>query len=452
LTRGAQPVALHGITTYYGGHLHLFVAASDRPQILHLTSNDAAIWHVHVMPGARLSAIYLSGFEPQGVSVQGSTEEPGFIPPRIVNLGTNLVAHPTLAWGPPLSFAGRPAEISHPLGEPGDYRAEVERVTGHRLTDFQGLEQFRRDQAIAVPAGHPFPPEVIQRHFRLALYPGEDRPATAEFEQAKADIAALVASGKLPAHIPLYSNDTRLSEAAAGSWDVMPKGDRLSAVVASDELCGPSELGTAADDALYCSGHASDERQARTKWVVGGAGDDIISDGRWKSQVMSGGPGDDIIVADLGNDVLHFATGWGHDQVAIRCGLIEESFYRPDPPADEPRYMHSRYIVFGAGIRGADLRWRTPNQLVDARTGDSITFTGGVGAFLLAVDGQVPPRPRQPGDDGPVPPEATAFLKAHPATESGGAAQPAPAAGRPPFPILTTDPPDAGHWPADRPR
>jgi len=387
---GDQAVNVHGIATTFGGHIPVFVGPSAKPQILHLTSVDAAIWRVYLLPDANVSRIYVSGFEPQRLTVHQSLLDPGVRMPELVNLGTNLQSHDTLSFGPPIRFdEERDAGEHRTSRTAANYRAEVERVTGHKLTHFQGYKHFRAGEAIALPADAPLSPEIIAKHFRLELPAEAHRPPNTDFERAKADIATLIDRGALPSFLPLFNADTRLSEPAIEWWKVSPQGDPAGGAPASSSDCGSIQLGTGGDDALYCD--AGSGFTARTTWLIGGGGEDIIRDARSKSQFMSGGPGDDLIIADLGNDVLHFGAGWGHDVVAMRCQPFDVANYRRHQPAGEPRYMHSRYIVFGSGVRASDLAWERADLLVDRRTGDSIFFAEGACAFLVAVDGGEPP-------------------------------------------------------------
>lgn len=401
---GEQPTNVHGLTTTFGGHIPVFVNPSAKPQILHLTSVDAAIWRVYLLPGANVSKIYVSGFEPQRLTVHRSLLDPGSRAPELANLGTNLQSHETLSFGPPVRFDEEPeggeARTSRTAA---NYRVEVERVTGHKLTQFQGYKHFRAGEAIAILADAPPSPETIAAHFRIELSKEARRQADADYERAKADIASLIERGTLPARLPVFNTNTRLPEAALERWSVSLPGDPTGGVPSSSDDCGSIQLGTGSDDALYCD--AGPGFIARTNWLIGGGGEDILRDARNKSQFMSGGPGDDLIIADLGNDVFHFGAGWGHDVVAMRCHPTDAANYRAHQPAGEPRYMHSRYIVFGSGVRASDLAWERDDLLVDRRTGDSIYFAEGVCAFLVAVDGRKPP-PLPGGHKAPPPPIA----------------------------------------------
>jgi hypothetical protein len=382
----AQPVRVHGVTTYFGGHIPIFVQAGGKPQILHLTSFDSAFWHIYLFPGAQVTKIHVSGDAPQRVIIHRSREEADQAPPQILS-GTSLIGHPQFHLSPPFKLEG----------EEGDaYRAMILADTGYRLTDFQALRFFRPNEALSIPADPQADLARIAAHFATEDRKGSADPAVREFRQAREDIATLVDRGDLPSQIPLWDSALRPQELRF--WSPIAAGDPETRWPSSRDACGTIQLGTRGDDALYCD--AGRRFAAQTLWVLGGEGHDILSDTRQRSQLMDGGKGDDIIIADLGNDILYFGPDWGHDMVDMRCRPGDILNYYGDAHGQdgsrEPRHMHSRTLVFGRGVKPSDLVWETESLLVNARTGGRIEFVGGFCAKLVAVERGTVPEPPLP--------------------------------------------------------
>jgi hypothetical protein len=376
---------LQAVATYVGGHIPVFVEASAVPQVLHLGSSNSAWWHVYLFPGANVTTIYLSGFDPQRLVLHRSAFDVGDAPPpRIVDLGRNLFAHPTLSGGPPTRL-GDDREAA--------YRAELRTVTGLDLTDYQGHWYVRARQAFVL-GGVP-DARRIRAHFPDAFVRWT-RPAAAELVRIERDLRTLIARGALPPALPLWNARVNLSDDQVPTWPLLPRAPATSRPPPNPRNCGEVQLGTEDDDDLRCDTGA--DYAARTLWVVGGGGRDILVDYEVKSQVLSGGPGDDIIHADLGNDVIHFGRGWGDDVLVLRCpGPLRD--FRLGQEVAEPRYWNSRYVVFGRGIRPSDLAWTSPTEIVHAPSGSRLRFYDAPCINFLAVEpGQIPAPPA--GEEG----------------------------------------------------
>ena len=366
---------LHGVTTYFGGQVPVFVGPSAQPQILSLMSFNSAIWHVYLLPGANVSAIYVSGFEQQNVVIEHSRLDANPSEPRIVDLSGNLVGHGTLSFGPPMRIDGRKGDA---------YKTELKQETGLDLTGFVSLEQVCLNQAFAVSMLEPPSESVIREHFPQAVV-RDFRSADEEMETQRADLESLIFRGALPEEMPLYENAELSAEKVRG-WPLLPD-TAASLYDSKTSYCGRVQLGTREDDALWCGEHVG--YVAKTLWIVGGPGRDIVGDDDEGSQVLSGGSGDDIISADLGNDVLYFGANWGKDVVQLRCNADTAQFAGRTPPA--PAYQNSRYVVFGRGVRPGDLHWVSANEIEDRRTGSRIRFVDEPCTNFLAVEpGSVP--------------------------------------------------------------
>jgi hypothetical protein len=212
------------------------------------------------------------------------------------------------------------------------------------------------------------------------------KPADAELQDVREDIAALIARGDLPKDLPIFDNKDPLDPGEAKFWSVLPDAPPTRGLPADGE-CGRVQLGTADDDALWCDKGTWTE--GRTRWIIAGGGSDILSDSHYNSQVMSGGGGNDIIAADLGNDVLYFGRGWGRDVVAIRCTADTEAYRQAALP--EPLHMNSRYVVFGRGVRPSDLVWISANEIEHTPSRSRIRFVHEPCAKFIAVEpGAVP--------------------------------------------------------------
>lgn len=379
---------LQGVTTYFGGRIPVFVAPSAVPQVLHLSSVNSSLWHVYLLPGANVTTIYLSGFDPQRLVVHRAARD-GAAPPRIVDLGRNLLAHHSLSFGPPILLSDQ---------RQAAYRAELRTVTGLDLTDFQGHENVLAGQAFVLGG----PADV--RRLR-AFFPGafvrRTRPAAADFARIRRDIGTLVARGALPAALPLWSDHMRLDEDRVPTWPVLAQAPATLRQPARSSDCGEVQLGTDGDDDLRCDWGVNriPYAVARTRWVVAGEGHDLVIDGEAKSQVLSGGRGDDIIDTGLGNDVIHFGRGWGNDVLVIRCDVQRREWAAMMPR--NPRYRTSRYVVFGSGIRPADLAWTGPNEIVHRPSGSRIRFYDWPCLHFVAVEpGRIPEPPAgEPDED-----------------------------------------------------
>ena len=239
--------------------------------------------------------------------------------------------------------------------------------------------------------------ELIRSEFPQAVERKSGSPDE-ELEAIRDDLGALVARGVLPERMPQFNDNDALPPDQVHTWQLIDD-ESVSRSVPENSDCGQVQLGSANDEALWCN--KGEGYEASTSWVIAGDGRDILSDyGHELSQVLSGGPGDDIIDADLGNDVLYFGRGWGRDIVAIRCeGGAPE-------PGGVPRYRDSRYVVFGRGVRPADLTWISSKEIEDRSTGSRIRFVEEPCANFLAVEpGDVPlPPGGQSSAIPPVPP------------------------------------------------
>lgn len=382
---------LQAVATYVGGHIPVFVEASAVPQVLHLASSNSAWWHVYVLPGANVATIYLSGFDPQRLVLHRSVLDEGDSPPpRIVDLGRNLFAHDTLSGGPPTRLGN---------DQEAPYRAELRTVTGLKLTDYQGHWYVRARQAFLL-GGRPGA-RRLRAHFPDA-FARQTRPAEAEFARIEQDLRTLIARGALPTALPLWSSHMNLMDDRVPTWPLLPQARATSRPPSHPRACGEVQLGTEDDDDLRCDRGAYEAPYsvARTRWVVGGGGRDILIDIESRSQVLSGGAGDDIIQTGHGNDVVHFGRGWGDDVLVLRCPSLLRD-WGGDPQAPEPRYRNSRFVVFGRGIRPSDLAWTSPTEIVHAPSGSRIRFHDRPCANFLAVEpGHIPaPLARQESGD-----------------------------------------------------
>ena len=367
---------LHGVATTFGGQIPVFVGPSAKPQVLSLMSNDLAVWHVYILPGANLTEVYVSGFDPQQLVIEQPRGAPTAPEPRIVSTG--LQGHGILSFGPPMRLDGKRGEA---------YRTELKSQTGLELTGFVGHQQFWPGEAVAVGMSKPPGDALVAKHFPQALS-RNIAAAEDDLETVRADLAALVERGKLPARMPMVSDDGGLPAASVKYWDLLPDNDPRRRVPANRD-CGRVQLGTAGDDALWCANSMRDY-EAETLWVIAGAGRDILSDD-WRelSQVLSGGDGDDIINSDLGNDVMYFGPNWGKDVVSFRCFAHVDDFNGRSPP--EPKYQNSSHVVFGSGVFPKNLRWISSNEIEDRSTGSRIRFDDEPCTNFLAVEhGKVP--------------------------------------------------------------
>lgn len=408
----ADAPRLWGVTTYFGGHLPVFVGPSAVPQVLHFSSFNIALWHVYLLPGANVTAIYVSGFDPQQVVIHRAPGEEGEPPPRVVNLGRNLISHRTLSFGPPTQLEDRRMAA---------YRDELRTVTGLELTDFQGRWQVHPREAFLLDVSPVVvgPPDIQRlRALFPAAFTRSSRPASADFAQVRRDLAALIARGDLPPALPLWADHLGLDEDRVPTWPVLPQVPATTRQAALPADCGEVQLGTGGDDILHCDWGVDRIPYAvgSTHWVVGGDGDDLIVDDEAKGQVLSGGHGNDIINTGFGNEVIHFGRDWGSDVLVFRCNVQRREWEENMPY--NPRYRTGRYIVFGRGIRPSDLEWTGPNELLHRPSGNRILFYDWPCAHFLAVErGQVPPAPgadlterwrqehlrRRRGEDAPPP-------------------------------------------------
>jgi hypothetical protein len=64
---------VHGVATKFGGQIPVFVGPSEKPQVLHFSSVYSSIWHVYLRPGANVSEIYVSAFDPQSIRAWSRT-------------------------------------------------------------------------------------------------------------------------------------------------------------------------------------------------------------------------------------------------------------------------------------------------------------------------------------------------------------------------------------------
>lgn len=369
---GSPP--LHGVATEYGGNVRVFVGDSKTPQTLSLMSESSTIWHVYLFPGANVAKIYVAGLDQQQVVVTHSPYDDAPMTPDIVNLSGNLIGHETLSFGPPMHLTGQKGE---------DYKTELKRETGLDLTGFIAHPYVCLNCAFAVSMDEHPTDQELNDHFPAAVR--RDRSAaTRDYKELRDDLSALVERGAIPAQMPLFENTER-EESEVRLWALLPPE---SPTPAGSSKCGVVAIGTPSDDTLWCGEHEG--YVPETKWIVGGKGHDIIGDGRELSQVLSGGPGDDIINADLGNDVIYFGDDWGNDVVSMRCLTTPYG----DPL---PRYQDSRYIVFGRGVRPSNLRWLNAREIEDRSTGSRVRFAGEFCAVrLIAIEaGSLPVRPTE---------------------------------------------------------
>ena len=367
---GSPP--LHGVTTQYGGHISVFVGDSKTPQTLSLMSFNSAIWRVYLFPGANVSKIYVAGFDQQQVVVTRSPYDDAPIEPEIINLSGNLVGHDTLSFGPPMQLSGQKGD---------DYRAELKRETGLELTGFAANPNVCLNCAFAIAMDEHPSDQELNDHFPAAVR--RDRSAaTADYEEVNDDLSELVERGALPAQIPLFENIER-QDSEIRHWALLPDA---APTPRGSGNCGVIALGTPSDDSLWCNEH--DGYVAATSWIVAGSGRDILSDVDDYSQVLSGGRGDDIINAGMGNDVIYFGRDWGNDIIDMRC--LTTPYDTPLPP-----YQDSRYIVFGRGVRPSDLRWLNDREIEDSATGSRIRFADELcpAKFIAIESGSMPQRP-----------------------------------------------------------
>ena len=367
---GSPP--LHGVSTEFGGHISVFVGDSKVHQTLSLMSFSTAVWHVYLFPGANVSKIYVSGFDQQQVVVIHSPYDDAPLRPEVVNLSGNLMSHETLSFGPPMRLSGQKGE---------DYKAELKRETGLELTGFAAIQHVCLNCAFAVSMNEHPSDEDLNDHFPAAVR--RDRGAASnDYGELRDDLAALIERGALPAKMPLFENIER-QESEVRHWELLPDA---SPTPRGSGKCGLIALGTPSDDTLWCGGHEG--YAAETSWIIGGNGRDILGESDELSQVLSGGRGDDIITAGLGNDVIYFGRDWGNDVVAMRC--LTTPYGEP-----LPRYQDSRYVVFGRGVRPSDLKWLNDREIEDRATGSRIRFVDELCAarFIAVEPGSIPHRP-----------------------------------------------------------
>jgi hypothetical protein len=370
---------LHGVTTTFGGQIPIFVGASPIPRVLHLTSSESALWHIYLLPHARVRTIYVSGFEPQKIAIHRSGLGRFGKAPKVINLGTNLRSHETLSFGAPIAFEG---------AKKATYLKELNSVTGLSLTDFTGWDYVAPNQALLL-SDTPLRRSRLRRHFPRA-FQRNTRSPLGEWRSMQNDIDELIRRGILPSMLPLY--DAHEAPEKLIYWPLRP--DRSPAFAQpNNKLCGRYQLGTQGDDLLWC-----DEIEGKlgtkgsTLWLVAGGGRDVLIDTHLTSQVMSGGKGDDIINADVGNDIIYFGRDWGNDVVNARCfGPNIPAYWVGSPP--EPAHQHSSYVVFGRGVHPSDLKWINANELVHNKSGSRIHFVEGACHHFRAVEPGLIPRP-----------------------------------------------------------
>lgn len=395
-----QPIEVDGVTTYFGGQLHVFVMPGDRPRILHLSSQYPAIWRVFLFPGAQVKKIYVSAFRSQKVEIVFSKigEKPPV--PEIIDLGNFESTELSLA-APTIFESQKPTTLKWIE----DYKKEVEQLVGAKLTSAQGLKTFRVGDAISIPANSPLSDSEIARHFDPAQIWERGGPSAAsDLAATRRDLRLLIKRGDIPAQLMPYENPTPVS----GPWEVIPP-DGLNADDPQNQLeiypsrCSELQLGSPFPDLFKCYGGAPDGGAA-TKWIFGGGGGDIIDDIHARSQLINGGAGDDIMGVDLGSEVFYFGKNWGHDTVEIRC-LFPTDDYKggtafPEGDAYRPAGGNLHYLIFGKGIYPKDLEWKSDTLLVNRRTGDSIQFYEGICAKMVAVEkGALPPSPAWEPDE-----------------------------------------------------
>lgn len=360
-----QQVRFQGVTTYFGGQIPLFVGGTGQPQILHLSSFYPAIWRVHLLPGADVRRVYLSGVEAQRIKFSFSRLDKDPRTPVVVDLGMNLKMHETLSFSPPVTIHPDPRD---PAGSVEDYRREIEKVSGgYRLTDFNGKDDIPFGRAVRIGNAMSLPWQSVISQFRIDRGLDGRGSALRDFRRATQDVRWLIAQGRLPAKFEVFSRPPK----APAFWSILPDG-ALPKTVPKNQVslypseCGAITLGSAEGDKLLCNGGSWGH--AATRWIFAGPGSDIIYDTHDKDQFIDAGTGNDIINPDIGHELLFFGARWGHDLVTFRFPEV------------------TSYVVFGRGVRPSDLYWVKPRLLRNRRTGDTIEFETDLCAKVVTVE------------------------------------------------------------------
>lgn len=374
-----QQVRFQGVTTYFGGQIPLFVGGTGQPQILHLSSFYPAIWRVYLLPGADVRRVYLSGFEAQRIKFSFSRLDNDPRTPVVIDLGTNLKAHETLSFSPPVTLHPDPRD---PAGSIEDYQREIEKVSGgYRLTDFSGRDKVPFGNAVRIGGALSSRWASVLNQFDIDRGRDGWGSALRDFHSATQDVRRLIAKGRIPARFEVSSRPPN----APSSWSILPaeappKTIPKAQVSLYPSECGAITLGSSEGDMLLCGG--GPWGYASTRWMFAGPGSDIIYDYHEKDQFIDAGKGDDIINPDVGHELLFFGAHWGHDMVTFRFPEV------------------TSYVVFGRGVRPADLYWVKPRLLRNRRTGDTIEFETDLCAKVVTVEeGNFPEPPESEIED-----------------------------------------------------
>ncbi|MFA7277204.1 MAG: hypothetical protein WC043_10435 [Pseudobdellovibrionaceae bacterium] len=130
-------------------------------------------------------------------------------------------------------------------------------------------------------------------------------------------------------------------------------------------------IGTDSADTLECAIQGAATTQDRM--ILGGPGNDKITDALGK-RIINGGSGDDIIAVGEGRTIILLENGWGKDQVSLDCnGAKVETSQIPEfeIPWSLP---YANFIVLSPQIDLTSLEWQG-NMLINKATGDSLTVS-----------------------------------------------------------------------------
>jgi hypothetical protein len=382
-----QQVELHIIGSYDGSG-HVSVMPSAKPVVLLLAAYKPGLWRVKLAAGARLARVVLLGVSPQRVQGVGADV------PIVDRTGCGNAAYQWQAHNRDVAYM------------PEGYKrflAAAHEASGLIESSFQGHyglggaysvppaeAQYRRRETVTAPAT----PRTRVRHDRAATMAGYEAAmaqAPGEVRPTMKILVDLMERGKLPFVFPIGDPgpDPRAPGAVRPLFDSAGRIPQTGPQTAS---CDRVILGRREGQTVKCSWG--------NHFYVMGNGPDVIDDS-WGDDIVNPGAGDDVIDFGWGNDILVLESGWGDDIVGKTCTNSRIS------DADRARlawqHRYTNFIVFGPGIRPADMRWESKSVLTHPPSQSRLTFKDDCFNLVFTEDGELAPF-RAPGPSHTPPP------------------------------------------------
>jgi hypothetical protein len=370
-----QPAELHLIGSYSGSG-RIVIGPTVKPVVLALGSYAPSIWRIELQPGARLQKIILLGRDEQRVSGASADVE-------IVNRSSC----PEWAY----QWEGAGENVRYMTDQYRNFLAAVQQESGLAETSFQGnydigatfsIPPSRIDYTLAAaPIAQPaevrdllkaMPQEAIAR-YEVAM-----ARAPAEFQPTMAILIDLMKRDKLPTLFPNggVGPDPR---APVGVRYLFQPDAAVGTVGRGSDCKGFYFAGPADGSTLKCA-------FGNQFFVLGNAND--VLDDSWGDDIVNPGGGDDVLNLGWGNDIVVLQKGWGDDIITKTC---TSSFSANDRSRLNWPHQFTNFIVFGPGIRPADMRWESKSVLMHEPSRGRLTIKDQCFNFVFTEDGELQP-------------------------------------------------------------